>query len=185
MALGKHFEALSLTDEEEKAIKEELIMAKKYENEINEKVTKKIENEELKKLLMEHDDHRGSSSKMQAYYNKLHQLQIQAESKLKKQIREAEDYEITKLQDDQQRLLENETAKLLEGRQLFQQSEEKRKELERIELDKREKWKAQEDNRIFEPKASPKKKDLITLLQSNSQQSKYQTVLLFNTKQRE
>ena len=149
-------------------------MAKRYENEINEKVTKKIENEELKKLLMEHDDHRGSSSKMQAYYNKLHQLQIQAEAKLKKQIREAEEYEITKLQDDQQRLLENETKKLLEGRELFQQSEEKRKVVEKRELEKREKWKSPDDNTLFESsKSSPKKRDLISLLQSNSQQSKF------------
>ena len=181
LALGKHFEALSLTEEEEKAIKEDLIRAKKYENEINERVTRKIENEELQKLLQESDDTRSSNAKMQAYYNKLHQIQIQAEAKLKKQIHQAEEFEIKKLQEDQQRLLDSEAQKLLEGRKLFEESEKKRKEIEKAELDKRDNWRVKEDDKSLEmPQTTPsKKRDLISLLQTTSQQSKYSSACLF------
>ncbi|KAG2386621.1 hypothetical protein C9374_002365 [Naegleria lovaniensis] len=174
LALGKHYDALTLSEEEERAIKEDLILAKKYENELNERVTRNIENEELKKLLMQNDEEsKGSTdAKMKAYYNKLQQLQIQAEAKLKKQIKDAEEYEIAKLEEDQKRLLESETKKLLEGRQLFQLSEEKQREKEQSEIEKREKWMAKDDVINDVPTSSPKRRDLVSLLQSTASQKR-------------
>ncbi|KAL9654288.1 hypothetical protein ABK040_010319 [Willaertia magna] len=164
MALGNHFQELSLSEEEEKKIKEEIIQAKKYEIAINEKVTKKIENEELQKLLLEHDDTVASNAKMNAYKNKLLQLQLQTESKLKKQVKQAEEFENSKLQQHQQKLIESETKKLLEGRSLFQQYEEKRNKNYEMECEKRDQSKDEEKKN--EDKIVQKKTDLVSLLQS-------------------
>ncbi len=51
MALGRYYDLLNLTYQQEKDLKDELLLAKRFENDIYERVTSKIESGELDKVL--------------------------------------------------------------------------------------------------------------------------------------
>jgi hypothetical protein len=51
LAFGRYFDLLNLTYQQEKDLKDELLLAKRFENDIYERVTSKIESGELDKVL--------------------------------------------------------------------------------------------------------------------------------------
>jgi hypothetical protein len=51
LALGRYYDLLNLTYQQEKDLKDELLLAKRFENDIYERVTSKIESGELDKVL--------------------------------------------------------------------------------------------------------------------------------------
>ena len=150
LALGLHYSQLNMSEEQERRVREDLILAKKYENSILDRATKKIENEELQKMiqssLRSEDEDR---EKLKLYYDQLHAIQVRAEEKMRREIQRAEEYENKKLNNSQEMLIRSETQKLLNGRFLFQEAEKAREEMERKEFEERRGWKS---NYLFSDK---------------------------------
>ena len=132
LALGNHYDKLQLTEDEMKQLKEDIVQAKKFEYDLKRQMTRSIEDEYLKKLYdyKYNNNEHEERERLKQYHERLAFIQMRAEEKMRMEMKRAEEYEIQKLNIDQEALLKSEMQRMMNRRYLFHESERARELLE-------------------------------------------------------
>lgn len=127
---------MQLNEEQTKQLKEDIIKAKKYEYSLKQQVTRDLENEYLQQMeqMKQSRSEEEEKERLRLYHEKLAIIQMRAEEKMRKEMKRAEDYEIAKLNVDQERLLKSEMQRMVNRRYLFHEAEKARELMEQRSL---------------------------------------------------
>lgn len=115
-----------------KQLKEDIVQAKKFEYDLKRQMTRSIEDEYLKKLYdyKYNNNEHEERERLKQYHERLAFIQMRAEEKMRMEMKRAEEYEIQKLNIDQEALLKSEMQRMMNRRYLFHESERARELLE-------------------------------------------------------